>query len=334
MAATVFLLQTPNMNSSPARTLRDGVSAMAINAESAADARALAKAQFSDDVDATWDNADVTTPAAAADMTGWKFRVRIISPLGVQVADETVEADAVAEVIVPQALAVATFTGTGNLADGDALAIGGKTYALQDTLTNVANNVKVGTDLATTLANVAAAINAGAGSGTAYAAATTANANVTATSTATTLVVTSKDSLTAAEANALTAVYTPASTSYGSVDHSPLTGGVDEVQATDTPSALAVKMVAALSAGTIDGAGFVNSTHTLTLADADDVLGDHRVFAYFIPAGADADELIGIPGFIGTGYTAGSPSSPVTLVLAADSHVVPVVTALLGEIVS
>lgn len=90
------------------------------------------------------------------------------------------------------AYAVGTLTASDTPANTNTVTIGGKVYTYQTTLTNVDGNVAIGADLATSLANLAAAINLGAGSGTAYAAAMTENEHVKAVAGATTLVVTAK----------------------------------------------------------------------------------------------------------------------------------------------
>lgn len=84
-----------------------------------------------------------------------------------------------------------TLTFTQNPSNGETVTIGYKTYTFQTTLTNTANNVKIGSTLAETITNLAAAINAGSGSGTSYAALTKQHGNVSATANATTLVVAS-----------------------------------------------------------------------------------------------------------------------------------------------
>jgi hypothetical protein len=73
-----------------------------------------------------------------------------------------------------------TLTLTENAANTNTVTIGSTVYTFQDTLTNVAYNVKVGASASATIDNLIAAITAGAGSGTAYAAATTAHPSVTA----------------------------------------------------------------------------------------------------------------------------------------------------------
>ena len=63
----------------------------------------------------------------------------------------------------------------------EAITIGGVVYTLQNTLTNVAGNVKVGANEAATIANIHHAINGSGGTiGTDYAAATVPNPYVTA----------------------------------------------------------------------------------------------------------------------------------------------------------
>lgn len=122
--------------------------------------------------------------------------------------------------------ATQTLTVSVQAANTETVTIAGEAYTFQDTLTNVARNVKVGADLATSLSNLAAAINAGTGSGTAYAAATTANASVTATSTATTVVVTAK--IPGAGANALGTTETMGNGAWGNTT---LLGGVSPTAA-------------------------------------------------------------------------------------------------------
>lgn len=109
--------------------------------------------------------------------------------------------------------ATGTLTFTGQPANGDTVTVNAKVYTFQTVLTNVDGNVFIGADLATSISNLAAAINLGAGSGTAYAAATTLNANITAVAAATTLTATAKVSGTAG--NAITTSETSANASWG-----------------------------------------------------------------------------------------------------------------------
>jgi hypothetical protein len=73
-----------------------------------------------------------------------------------------------------------TLTLTENAADTNTVTIGNKVYTFQTTLTNVANNVKIGASASASIDNLIAAITGGAGAGTNYAAATVAHTQVTA----------------------------------------------------------------------------------------------------------------------------------------------------------
>lgn len=79
--------------------------------------------------------------------------------------------------------ATGTITNDGsNVSNGDTVAIGGKVYTFQTTLTNVDGNVKIGASNTASMTNLFHAINASGGTpGTDYAAATVANTFVTAT---------------------------------------------------------------------------------------------------------------------------------------------------------
>lgn len=67
-----------------------------------------------------------------------------------------------------------------NAADTNTVTIGGVVYTFQDTLTNVAGNVKIGASASITIDNLIAAINLSAGAGTLFAAATVIHPTVTA----------------------------------------------------------------------------------------------------------------------------------------------------------
>lgn len=334
MASNAYLLQLPDPNSMPSRTLRDGVSAMAINAESVADARAMAKAQYGNDVNAMWDAADATSVAADADMSGWKFRVRLVSPAGVVVFDETAEADGATDDFVA---ATGTLTLTPGAIADDKVQIDGVYYqfAADPTSDGSADGssghpwqVDVGSDDEGSLANLLAAINASGTAGTTYSTALTIHPTVTATaSDATTLSAAAKVKGSAANSISTTVVVV-------SSDDGLAWGATtleDGVGAVDLPSGLAMKMVALLNAdAAIDGAAFDDATHTITVAETTDALGDHRIFAYFIPAEADEDELIGIPGFIADKTDDGDSGDALELVIAADTHTIPTLIAELG----
>lgn len=104
------------------------------------------------------------------------------------------------------AKATTTLTSSGvNVTAADTVTIGNKTYTFRASVTTTANEVKIGADAATTLANLKAAINGAAGSGTTYGSLTTAHTQVDAgTITATTLVLTAKLGGTTANAYAST----------------------------------------------------------------------------------------------------------------------------------
>lgn len=326
MAATAYLLKLPNSNGTPSRTLRDNVDAIAVNANSQADAVAFAKSQYGDDVNAMWDVATASIPVAGTNLAGWKARIRVVSPLGALVADVTVDADDYAAAAIA---AAATLTNDGtNVTDADTVTIGGKVYTFQDTLTNVDGNVKIGASNTATMTNLFNAINASGGTpGTDYAAATTANTQVVATNpSGTTVVVTA---LAAGAAGNLIAV-SEAST-HLAWSGATLVNGVD---AQPTIDSVAAGLVIALNATSeIAGAAYNSSTQVLRVADTTDVLGDHRVFPYFIPVGSDPNGLVGVPGVVTSITQQGVASAALSVTLAADNYVIPSVLALLGEVV-
>ncbi len=139
--------------------------------------------------------------------------------------------------------------------DGETATIAGKVYTLQTVLTNVDGHVLIGADKATSLANLAAAINGGAGAGTAYAAATVAHTTVTATSNATTITVTAVAFGTSG--NALGTTETGANFSWAAAT---LAGGVDPT-AGETGTAL----VAAIT-------GYIPSVVTASKLSANEVM--------------------------------------------------------------
>lgn len=124
---------------------------------------------------------------------------------------------------VATASATQTLTNDGtNVSDGDQVAVGGKTYTFQTTLTNVDGNVKIGASNTASMTNLFHAINASGGTiGTDYATAMTANTQVTATNpTGTTVVVTARTAGVAG--NAIASTETSAHLSWGAAT---LTGG-------------------------------------------------------------------------------------------------------------
>lgn len=327
MATIPYVLSKPMSDSAPFRSLLNSVSAMAINAESSADAKAFAKAQSGSDVDVTWDNATATQVAAAGDMTGWSFRLRIVNPSDAEsnpseiVFDETVIASGTAAGVK----AVGTLTGDGTVvSDGDTVTIGSKVYTFQATLTNVDGHVHiVSGNASATLTNLFHAINnSGGTSGTDYAAATTANTDVVATNpSGTTVVATAINAGSASNAVATTEASTHLS--WGATT---LTGGSNA-----TVSGIAALMVTALNASAlIAGAAYNTSTHVLTVAETTDSLGDHRIFGYWIAPNADSTKLIGVPGFIASQVDGGSAGDALTMTLVADTYTVPTVIGLFG----
>lgn len=103
--------------------------------------------------------------------------------------------------------ATGTLTSTGtNVSDNDTVTIGSQTYRFKNTMA-LANDVKIGVDAATSLANLALAINAWGTAGTNYFAGTLANASAeSSTVTATTLLVLSRVPGTAGNSIATTEV--------------------------------------------------------------------------------------------------------------------------------
>lgn len=85
---------------------------------------------------------------------------------------------------LPNPPAKATITAVTNPADGTTLTIGSTIYTFKTTITGVANQVKIATTAALTLANLVSAVNITSGAGTAYSAATLINANASASAVA------------------------------------------------------------------------------------------------------------------------------------------------------
>lgn len=68
----------------------EGCDAIAVHANSDADAIAVAQSLYDGDTDAAWANAVITTMAAGANMLGWRFHVKVTSALNVTLYDVTV----------------------------------------------------------------------------------------------------------------------------------------------------------------------------------------------------------------------------------------------------
>ncbi len=115
--------------------------------------------------------------------------------------------------------------------DGDTVTVGGKTYTFQDTLTNVANNVKNNVSAGVALDNLIAAINRDPGDGTLYATATVQNTQVSAAAdTGDTMVVTARRPGYAGNSIATTEDFTNAGNVWGATT---LTGGLEARQKVD-----------------------------------------------------------------------------------------------------
>ncbi len=84
-----------------------------------------------------------------------------------------------------------TLSAIGNAVANETIVIGATTYTFKATV-GAANDVAIGANIAATLSNLAAAVNAGAGAGIAYGSGTTANASATAVAEATTVTFTAK----------------------------------------------------------------------------------------------------------------------------------------------
>jgi hypothetical protein len=123
-------------------------------------------------------------------------------------------------------------TASANPTNGETAVMDGKTYNFRTALSDVDGYVQIGADLATTLANLKAAINLEAGAGALYAASTTEHETIEATAvTATTLTVTAKrmGHITGIDGDRLAVSDTMANASWASAK---FTGGVDALKAT------------------------------------------------------------------------------------------------------
>lgn len=331
MATTPYVLTLPSLDSHPNRVLRNGVSAMAIVAGSSADAIAMAKSYHDGSYNATWAAASVTPVAAAADMTGWAMRLKIVSPLGVDVFDETIEAGD-ADVGFVKATGTLTFT-AGAIAD-DVVKIDTTYYKFTDTVGAGAGTigspylVSIGVSDTVALANLRKAINATGDAGTDYSTGLVAHATVESTaSNATTL---SARALVAGSAgNSISTTVTATGGADGLAwGGLVLAGGVG---AASKVSAFALAMVAALNAtDAIDNAAWNDGTHVLTVAGTGDALGDHQVYAWFIPKDADRTETKGITNMIASTTDGGDAGDALSITLRADTYTVPTLVALLG----
>lgn len=92
------------------QTHKDGANAVVVFANSADDAKAMARAQYSGDSNASWDGATVVELVAGADLEGYRLRVAVldITP----VIDVTVVGEAADTIDDIAALAVIALNGT------------------------------------------------------------------------------------------------------------------------------------------------------------------------------------------------------------------------------
>lgn len=121
--------------------------------------------------------------------------------------------------------ATGVLTATGQPSAGGTVTVGTQTYTWVSALTApaVVDEVKIGADAETSLANLAAAINAGSGAGTKYGTGTTANEDATATSDATHVNLSATATL-SASGNSVSTTENSANMSFGAAT---LTGGAD-----------------------------------------------------------------------------------------------------------
>jgi hypothetical protein len=93
----------------------------------------------------------------------------------------------------------------------------------------------------------------------------------------------------------------------------------------DTVDEIAALAVTALNATSIiANAAYNATTQTLTIAGVDDALGDKTVEVEFLPPATQAGAQP-IPGMVGTITDGGAEADPLTVVLPADTYVVPTV---------
>jgi flagellar hook protein FlgE len=186
---------------------------------------------------------------------------------------------------------------------GQTIDIGGTTYTFAKAITaqSAADTVKIGADVQSTLANLAAAINASpTGAGTVYASGTGANAAVTATSTATTL---NLQAITAGSGGNTDVTSTQWATgSFGAAD---LTGGVSDQQAKGTLTVPALTLPTAGQTVTVGTTTYTFANAINAQSAADTVLIDQ--------AGSVATTLANLMAAINLGAGAGTAYSSATV---------------------
>jgi flagellar hook-basal body protein len=213
-------------------------------------------------------------------------------------ATDTTLAPAAGTLTVPQPLPAA----------GQTVSIGGTTYTFEPTITSqsAAGSVLIGADAASTLANLANAINLGSGAGTTYASSTGANGTVTATgSTATTLNLQALNAGQAGNSDSTSTNWTGQSFASGD-----LSGGVTVQTATATFTAPATNPSAGQTIS-IDGTTYTFQ-QTFTGA-ANEIQVDASSVATTL--GNLVAALSADPNQAGTGYSSVTGANPVTAVL-------------------
>jgi hypothetical protein len=327
-----FLLQLPDPDTSPARQLQDGDDTYVVWANNSADALAFVQNYAPKKV---WANVTPAALAAASDMSGWSLRVRIYNALPGSISGSTYTPELFADFSVTNAsqvervvLASGVLTSSQDYGTSDTVTIGTRVYSFVATPA-VDGDVKIAGTESASITNLANAINNSGGTpGTDYVV-TAADPNVTAVAAAHTLTVTARTSLTAAAANAV-ATTDSMTTGNGVWGHATLTGGVDS---TNALSSLAELMVAALIAAGYH-AGFVNSSHVLTVSSIADGIGDHKLLVEVTPpseetpykassVGVSVQNGVGIPGFVTSQVDGGSAGAALTVTLVADSYAIP-----------
>lgn len=348
MTAQAFLLQMPDPDQSPARSLIGGFDTLVVYANSAADATAVAQGLYG----TVWGSALVTPAslAPASDMTGWRFRVTLFNAASPAV----LEADISVLAVKNSSFA----TGSVNLTAGqpsaaDQFTIGGVTYTFVSAVGATNGNVLIGASAAATIANLVAAINFAAGEGTTYIG-VAANPNVKAAVDTVTTVADITALLPGTQGNSIGLAATTNVSTHLAVSAADLAGATGT---TPTISGLAGAMVTALNAAGvgISHAAFNSGSHTLTVAGSADNLGNWTFSAGFYPPSLgfaqaqnpdspnstdDTEKVVfqnaydnnvgvtpavgyPVPGFVGTITDGGSAGSALTAVLSADTYTIP-----------
>lgn len=319
MTATPYLLQLPDPDTFPGRALDGGFDSFIVVAESSADAKAMVQNYSRPKLFA---GVSPSTLVEATNMAGWRFRVAVYNTDGSTFTDQTVTNSGQSEGTVA---ATGALTSTLNYGNGETVTIGTRVYTFQTVLTNTDGHILIGANEAASILNLHHAINNSGGvPGTDYFV-TQADPNVTAVDDGA-HILTVTDRVLGTAGNSVATTTTAAHATWGAAT---LTGGTNT---TAEMSTLAELMVQALnSSGSIAGASFNPSTHTLTIAAASDNIGDHTVRVevyppttdYVSPTGVVTAQGIPIPGFVGTITQGGSAGSALTAVVAADTYGIP-----------